>query len=136
MAGRRRRLRWYSFIPADFDEKTYTKPLQAYDKDGQVHLLDAKKTPDYPVVVIGPSERVKGTALTSENFGPGRGRVRARELIGRRAGKAHNRPLPEPRTLRPLQPPPTPPTTPTGQPYATCRTDKQNEYLTAYGWRT
>ncbi len=115
------------FIPADFDEKTYTKPLQAYDKDGQVHLLDAKKAPDYPVVVIGPSERVKGTALTSENFGPGKG---ANSLIG---GKVTNRladpvpPADDP--SNPYYPPSSPPPSTPPQYYATCRNDKQVEYL-------
>ncbi|AMR27646.1 hypothetical protein A0257_11440 [Hymenobacter psoromatis] len=113
------------FIPADFDEKTYTKPLQAYDKDGQVHLLDAKQAPDYPVVVIGPSERVRGTALTSENFGPGKGAASGQSTTNRVPADDPNYPG------DPYYPyPPTPPSTPP-QYYATCRTDKQTEYLTS-----
>ena len=120
------------FIPADYDEKTYTKPLQAYDQDGQVHLLDTKKAPDYPVVVVGPSERVKGTDLTSENFGPGKGQFQGKGANKTTGGLIPNRPAP------PIDPPadpynpyypPTPP--PTGQPYTTCRTDKQTEFLTS-----
>ena len=47
-----------TYVPAGFNEKTNTKPFKAYDKDGQVHWLDAKHAPDVPVVVVGPSERV------------------------------------------------------------------------------
>ena len=111
------------FIPADYDEKTYTKPLQAYDKDGQVHLLDNKKAPDYPVVVVGPSERVKGTALTSENFGP-------KGANAQKGGATTNRvPSDDGGGVGgPPYVPPTPPSTPP-QYYATCRTDNQTEYL-------
>ncbi len=33
--------------------------IKAYDKDGNIIMLDAKKEPNVPVVVVGPSERVK-----------------------------------------------------------------------------
>lgn len=112
------------FIPADFDEKTYTQPLKAYDKDGGVHLLDAKHAPDYPVVVVGPSERVRGTALTSEAFS-------AKGSPNKKKPAKPNRLLPidDPNYPGdPLPPTPTPPSNPP-QYYATCRTDKQTEYL-------
>ena len=48
------------FIPAGFSERT-TKQVLAYDKDGHEHWLDAKHAPDFPVVVVGPSERVSST---------------------------------------------------------------------------
>ena len=48
------------FIPAGFSERT-TKQVVAYDKDGKEHWLDAKVSPDFPVVVVGPSERVSST---------------------------------------------------------------------------
>ena len=118
------------FIPADYDEKNYPKPLQAYDKDGQVHLLDTKKAPDYPVVAVGPSERVKGTDLTSEYYGPGKGTYgEGKQANGVIGGKGTNRPLPDPEPFPdPYYPPPTPPSTPP-QYYRTCRTDNQTEYL-------
>lgn len=34
-----------------------SKLLKAFDKDGNVHWLDARKAPNFPVVVIGRSER-------------------------------------------------------------------------------
>lgn len=40
----------------DYDEKT-TEKVKAYDKDGNIHWLDARKQPDFPVVVIGLNER-------------------------------------------------------------------------------
>jgi|GEM_PF-2902116 len=49
------------YIPAEYDERTYTKPLQAFDAAGGVHLINAKKAPEYPVIVVGPSERVRNT---------------------------------------------------------------------------
>jgi hypothetical protein len=48
------------FIPAGFSERT-TKQVLAYDQDGKEHWLDAKVAPDFPVVVVGPSERVSST---------------------------------------------------------------------------
>ena len=45
------------FIPAGYDERTATR-VKAYDQDGNVKWLDAKKAPSFPVVVVGPSERV------------------------------------------------------------------------------
>lgn len=47
-------------VLTDNDE---TKPLKAFDKDGNVHWLDPKKAPSFPVVVIGESERYVLSAL-------------------------------------------------------------------------
>jgi len=52
------------FIPAGFSERS-TKQVLAYDQDGHEHWLDAKHAPDFPVVVVGPSERVKATTVAS-----------------------------------------------------------------------
>ncbi|WP_303311237.1 DUF3103 family protein [Hymenobacter sp. BT730] len=40
-----------TFISAGFNERA-TKLLKAFDQDGKVHWLDAKKAPDFPVIVI------------------------------------------------------------------------------------
>lgn len=40
-------------------DETKLTVVKAYDKAGKVHWLDAKKTPDFPVVVVGLNERVK-----------------------------------------------------------------------------
>ena len=48
------------FILAGFSERT-TKQVMAYDQDGNQHWLDAKQAPDFPVVVVGPSERISST---------------------------------------------------------------------------
>ncbi len=45
-----------AYIPANFDEKTFTK-VKAFDKDGNVHWLPLDKEPDFPVVVLGYNER-------------------------------------------------------------------------------
>lgn len=45
------------FIPAGYNERTATR-VKAYDHNGNAQWLDAKKAPDFPVVVVGPSERV------------------------------------------------------------------------------
>jgi hypothetical protein len=31
--------------------------IKAYDKDGKIHMLDAQKAPDFPVIVVGLNER-------------------------------------------------------------------------------
>jgi hypothetical protein len=53
------------FIPAGYDERTATR-VKAYDQNGNAQWLDAKKAPSFPVVVVGPSERVPSdVALTA-----------------------------------------------------------------------
>lgn len=42
---------------AVLNDKEDDQLIKAFDKDGKVHWLDAKKVPDFPVVVIGQSER-------------------------------------------------------------------------------
>ncbi len=53
------------FIPAGFSERT-TKQVLAYDQDGNEHWLDAKRAPDFPVVVVGPSERVSSATAAAK----------------------------------------------------------------------
>jgi Protein of unknown function (DUF3103) len=43
----------YSFVK---DEKS-VKLIKAYDSQGNIHWLDAKKKPDYPVIAVGLNER-------------------------------------------------------------------------------
>lgn len=45
-------------VPADYDDKT-AKLVKAYDGDGNIHYLDATKSPDVPVVVVGLNERTR-----------------------------------------------------------------------------
>lgn len=40
-----------------------SKPLKAFDQDGNIHWLDAKKAPNFPVVVVGRSERYTLTSM-------------------------------------------------------------------------
>ena len=40
-------------------DETKLTVVKAYDKAGKVHWLDAKKAPDFPVVVVGLNERVQ-----------------------------------------------------------------------------
>lgn len=47
------------FIPAGYNERT-AKQVKAYDQNGNEHWLDAQRAPNFPVVVVGPSERVHG----------------------------------------------------------------------------
>jgi hypothetical protein len=46
-----------AFIPVDYDEKTFTE-VTAYDINGVKHQLNTKVEPDFPVIVVGISERV------------------------------------------------------------------------------
>jgi len=57
------------FIPDNYDEKTFDK-VKAYKPDGSYIWISSKKEPDYPVVVISPSERVdlKGNLRKYEKF--------------------------------------------------------------------
>jgi hypothetical protein len=46
--------------PSSFiKDETKLTVVKAYDKNGKVHLLDAKKAPTFPVVVVGISERAE-----------------------------------------------------------------------------
>jgi Protein of unknown function (DUF3103) len=46
--------------PSSFiKDETKLTVVKAYDKDGKVHLLDAKKAPNFPVIVVGLSERAE-----------------------------------------------------------------------------
>ena len=47
-----------AFLPEDYDENTATQ-ITAFDANGQVHLLDAKKAPAEPVIVISHNERTE-----------------------------------------------------------------------------
>lgn len=42
---------------AVLNSKGDSQLIKAFDKDGKVHWLNAKKAPDFPVIVIGQSER-------------------------------------------------------------------------------
>lgn len=46
-----------TYIPANFDEKTFTK-IKAFDQDGNVVWLSLDKAPDVPVIVLGSCERI------------------------------------------------------------------------------
>ncbi|MBE9468360.1 MAG: DUF3103 family protein [Bacteroidetes bacterium] len=46
-----------TYIPANFDEKTFTK-IKAFDQDGNVVWLSLDKAPDFPVIVLGRCERI------------------------------------------------------------------------------
>ncbi|MGC9092484.1 MAG: DUF3103 family protein [Bacteroidota bacterium] len=67
-----------TYVPAGVDEKDLVK-LKAYDFDGRVYWLDAKKAPDAPVVVLGINERtdesgnVKAYTLPPDDGGGGGG---------------------------------------------------------------
>jgi hypothetical protein len=46
--------------PSSFiKDETKLTVVKAYDKEGKVHLLDAKKAPNFPVIVVGLSERAE-----------------------------------------------------------------------------
>lgn len=44
-------------IPLNFDEKKM-KSIRAYDSSGNLHVIDTRNEPNYPVVVVGLNERV------------------------------------------------------------------------------
>ena len=47
-----------TYIPANFDEKTFTK-IKAFDQNGNVVWLSLDKAPDFPVIVLGSCERIE-----------------------------------------------------------------------------
>jgi len=47
--------------PIGYNEKT-TDKIKAYDTEGNIHWLNAKEQPDFPVIVIGLNERTIETA--------------------------------------------------------------------------
>ncbi|HEY1025784.1 MAG TPA: DUF3103 family protein [Sphingobacteriaceae bacterium] len=59
---------------SDYNEKT-TKKIKAYDKNGIVHWLDAKKDPEFPVVAVSLNERtfvtLAGKVELKKGFEPG-----------------------------------------------------------------
>jgi len=67
-----------TYVPAGIDEKDLVS-LKAYDSDGKVHWLDAKKAPNVPVVVLGINERtddngtIKSYLLPPDDGGGGGG---------------------------------------------------------------
>ena len=123
-----------TFVPVGFDERK-TKLLKAFDKDGQVHWLDAQKAPDFPVIVVGASERVVVDPATKK--------LKYANLVDINGISLSNKTSPsdgigtniprcddptddqcyDPRPPRPPLPPTTPPTP------KPCRVDKQTEYL-------
>lgn len=111
------------FIPAGYDERTATR-VKAYDQDGNVRWLDAKKAPGFPVVVVGPSERISTTLDAAQP-------ISTQTNTLRQPGTATSNAIDEP---EPTTDPGTPPTG-TGGPgpqrttASSCRTDKQTEYL-------
>lgn len=46
-----------AFLPYDYDEDTYTE-IEAYDTNGNIHVLSLEEEPDVPVIVVSRSERV------------------------------------------------------------------------------
>jgi hypothetical protein len=48
---------WVAVLPCDYVEKPGNR-IVAYDADGREHLLSADVEPDFPVLVVGCSERV------------------------------------------------------------------------------
>jgi hypothetical protein len=125
-----------TFVPAGFNEKTNTKPFKAYDKDGQVHWLDAKHAPDVPVVVVGPSERVTDAA-SAARWASAQNKPYQPDALqpkGTPAGSS------SPSLMAPIETTPeeggggggggggyTPPSD--GTTYGNCRNDRQTEYL-------
>jgi len=56
-----------AFRPVDYDEAT-AKTVKAFDSDGKVHLLDAKKEPTVPVIVVCLNERVDSQGKILKNM--------------------------------------------------------------------
>ncbi|MDJ0366128.1 DUF3103 family protein [Hymenobacter sp. H14-R3] len=109
------------FIPAGYNERTATR-VKAYNQDGNEHWLDAQKAPDFPVVVVGPSERVTSLAAAAKQ--PTAGPVSTTLPIG---GNTTNLLLQQETDggggggYTPLGT--------TGTAATPCRTDKQTEFL-------
>lgn len=123
------------FIPAGYNERT-AKHVLAYDQEGHEHWLDAKKAPDFPVVVVGPSERptptdalVKATAHQPTALTP------TPPMGGNVIDEPAPNPDEPPTTGGGGTPPPTnggggyTPLGTTGTTAGPCRIDKQTEFL-------
>ncbi|MDO7884557.1 DUF3103 family protein [Hymenobacter cheonanensis] len=112
------------FIPAGYSERTATR-VKAFDQEGNEHWLDAKKAPAFPVVVVGPSERV---ASVDAVIKAGSTLAALKPLSIAEGNQPANIRVPEEGdgggTTSPA---------PAPSPYkttaSTCRTDKQTEYL-------
>ncbi len=119
------------FIPAGYNERT-AKLVKAYDQNGNEHWLDAQHAPDFPVVVVGPSERVSAAVASAK---PVPSQV---DALKPRDGSTSNV-IDEPELI-----PDTPPTSGGGGAHANstngtynptflsgpnCRVDKRTEYL-------
>ncbi len=106
------------FIPAGFNERT-TKRVKAYDQAGNEHWLDAKKAPNFPVVVVGPSERAKlPVAARSGNTAKSRYAEEEKGPVEEGGGGGGD-----------ISPGNTRTSGTTGTTAGTCRTDKQTEFL-------
>lgn len=57
-----------AFKPYDFDSKTHTT-IEAFDVEGNVHVLSAIEEPEFPVIVVSRSERIlpNGTSKFDED---------------------------------------------------------------------
>lgn len=56
-----------AFKPYDYDSKTHTT-IEAFDVEGNVHVLSAIEEPEFPVIVVSRSERIlpNGTSKFDE----------------------------------------------------------------------
>ena len=55
---------WVGVITSDFDEKT-SEWVRAYDSEGELHIINAKIEPDFPVVFVRLNERLD--PITTKN---------------------------------------------------------------------
>lgn len=57
-----------AFLPYDYDEDTYTE-IEAYDTNGNIHMLSLEEEPNVPVIVVSISERVddEGNLMDAAN---------------------------------------------------------------------
>ena len=58
-----------AFLPCDYDEDTI-EYIEAFDIDGNTHILSAVEEPEYPVIVVSVSERIdeNGNFLYDDDF--------------------------------------------------------------------
>ena len=58
-----------AFLPCDYDEDT-TEYIEAFDVDGNSHMLSAKEEPEFPVIVVSISERIdeNGNYIFDQDF--------------------------------------------------------------------
>jgi len=55
-----------AYLPEDYDEGK-TLFIQAFDKEGKLHMIDAVNEPDFPVIVVGLNERLEVSSTSTQN---------------------------------------------------------------------